>query len=410
MAYVLVAIILMVTLLCGSAIAAIANNRRMILMFDNPPIKAVFDMLKILNITVKHELTLIDALAVQVPSLITDSALQSLPGLPEVYNDLLTQVDPICPTTVPPLVNIEHYPWGQLHIRVEDVHEDEPPYKGSGVRAAILDTGIVSHIEFVGRIATGYNAIDEEKSPFDNHGHGTHMAGIIAADLGNSASWIIGAAPLATLVPVKVLDDTGDGYLSDLINGLDWVGKNNIRLVNMSFGFLFSNPGDDKPLEKAIKALHAAGIIMVASAGNCAGAQDDGGGDDCEAPACAVTSNAITAPAKYQEVIAVGATDINDMETIYSASRPKVDVLAPGGTLNGQILSTNKGISGLLYGLGHGTSQAAAHVTGAVALALQVKPNLTPICVRNLLQGTAVAGTGLIDVKNMIDGIEALCP
>jgi subtilisin family serine protease len=254
-----------------------------------------------------------------------------------------------------------------------------------------------------------YNAITGTGQATDFHGHGTAMAGIITA-VKNGVGFVgvAGVAPKINLAAVKVLDDTGAGYLSVVINGLQWVLNNGIPLANMSFGFSFSKDSDGTPLKKAIQSLFNADIIMVASAGNrctAGGASEDGGGDSCgPAASCKNPLTAIPAPAAYPGVLAVGATDFDGQTPAYSLSGPQLAVMAPGGVPdsgapdNGQILSTNTGGG---YGRGHGTSQAAAHVTGAVALALSLEPELTSSAVRNLVTQTAVAGR--IHVKNMIE-------
>jgi subtilisin family serine protease len=182
----------------------------------------------------------------------------------------------------------------------------------------------------------------------------------------------------------------------------------------MSFGF--SREIDDTPLRRAIQNLPG-DIIMVASAGNacCAGgACEDGGGEDCAmARNCTQsTRTAITYPAAYAEVLAVGATRIDGQAANYSLSQGQgLDVMAPGGERqdgqpdNGQILSTNNDLG---YGQGRGTSQAAAHVAGAVALALSLKPGLTRPDVINLVRQTAVEGR--LNVENMISDILGLLP
>src|SRR5262245_4737548 len=141
MACVLVAITLMVSLLSGSAFAATANNRRKIVMFNNPPTQDVVDSIVGKGITVLDNLSLINALVVQLPPLVLgiDSGLLFLNTLvplvvQQISDDLLTLVDPICPT--PALSVGEQYPWGQYQIGVDDVH---PGLQGSGVRVAILD-------------------------------------------------------------------------------------------------------------------------------------------------------------------------------------------------------------------------------------------------------------------------------
>jgi hypothetical protein len=272
-----------------------------------------------------------------------------------------------------------------------------------------------------GRIAPGYNAITGTGPPADGHGHGTHMAGIILAakdQLGMIG--VAGVEPSIEVAAVKVLDDSGAGYLAGVIDGMRWVIDNNILLVNMSFGFSFSKQSDGTPLMKAVQKLYEAGVIMVASAGNscpASTASEDGSGDSCgPAKTCNAPLTAVTSPAAYRAwVIAVGATTFDKKVAAYSLSGPQLAVVAPGGAPaskapdNGQILSTN---TGGVYGRGHGTSQAAACVTGAAALALQLQPGLTPDEVRNLLTQTAVKlpsyssnqqGAGRIDVKNMIE-------
>jgi subtilisin family serine protease len=324
----------------------------------------------------------------------------------------------------------EFYPWGLEAIHVPEVHEEEPGLKGAGVTIAILDTGIdTTHPDLSKNIKGGYNAIagQNPENYQDDNGHGTHMAGIIAGRM-NSLG-VIGAAYQARIIAVKVLNQHGSGHLSDLINGLGWIRSNKIRLINMSLGF-----SEDSPLlEQAIERLYEAGVIMVASAGNhgtaCAqdGGGDDGGGDDGGGDgiaqdgggddgggdsSCQSSQSGVNYPARYPWVISVAATNGADRITGYSQSGPKIDVAAPGGSQSGpRVFSTNKGGG---YGWGSGTSQAAAHVTGAIALALQIKPQMSFDEAVVLLQGTAMdlgepverQGAGLIDVGAMLQALE----
>ena len=293
----------------------------------------------------------------------------------------------------------------------------------------MLDTGIdMNHADLSKNIKGGYNALagQDSRNYQDDNGHGTHMAGIIAARMNRLG--VVGAAYQAQIVAVKVLDQYGNGRLSDLINGLGWINTNKIRVVNMSLGF-----SEDSPLlERAIQRLYEAGVIMVASAGNggttCAqdGGGDDGGGDDGGGDGiaqdgggddgggdtgCQTSQKAVHYPARYPWVISVAATNGDDKVTGYSQSG-KVDVAAPGGSQSGpRIFSTNKGGG---YGWGSGTSQAAAHVTGALALVLQKNPKMSYEEAMALLQETARdlgepverQGAGLIDVEAMIKALK----
>jgi subtilisin family serine protease len=428
-------LVLVAVILVGGVSAATADDLRKIVTFVDGTLLAVQQQVVALSgSTVLHTLSLITALAVLTDEQglailqskvqgVCNPSLDALCVVAGIFDDTVAMVDggtwPICIAPAAPPVP-ESYPWGQQHIGVPAVH---PQWQGSGVTVAILDTGIDSlHSELSPRIVNGYNArAGENASDYqDYNGHGTHMAGIIAANRKNpfpGPTGIVGTAPQATFLAVKVLDQYGAGYLSDVINGLQWVHNNGsplAKLINMSVGF--SNDSDTDfsanghPLKKATQKLDQSGVIMVASAGNqCAQdpSQDEGGGANCQGPAltCDPSQTAVKYPAAYSWVLAVVATDVNDLVTAYSLSGSQVDVWAPGGSkaTGMRILSTNKGNG---YGWGSGTSQAAAHVTGAVALALQKKPQQSFTEVRSLLQTTATPqGVGLINVYNMLQAL-----
>jgi len=214
-----------------------------------------------------------------------------------------------------------------------------------------------------------------------------------------------------TLVPVKMLNSKGIGYLSDFCKALEWVNNSGIRVVNMSVGF-----PDNTPLLRTTQALYNVGVIQVAAAGNrCAKApkQDDGGGDECDKGASATCDNPqtdIKCPACYPWVLAVGATTQNDDIPGYSCEGPELDFVAPGGDLQVPILSTDTGGG---YGKASGTSQAAAHATAAVVLALQKQPGLTFEGAHSVLQATAkslgvdkkLQGAGRLDAQKMMEAL-----
>ena len=229
-------------------------------------------------------------------------------------------------------------PWGINRVDAELVWPSGN--SGDAVKVAVVDTGIsADHPDLKNNIKGGYNAINPLKSWNDDNGHGSHVAGIIAAL--NNAIGTVGAAPLADLYAVKVLNRQGSGYLSDIIEGLDWDIANNMQVVNMSLG----TSSDILSFREAVQRVNAAGFVQVAAAGNSGGS--------------------VGYPAAYPEVIAVSATDSGDALASFSSRGPEVDLAAPGVG----IYSAYKGTG---YATLSGTSMAAPHVAGSVALVLSV--------------------------------------
>ncbi|NIO49781.1 MAG: S8 family serine peptidase [Candidatus Aminicenantes bacterium] len=242
----------------------------------------------------------------------------------------------------PPPEQSEELSWGIQRIYADLVWEVTT---GSMIKVAILDTGIdLDHPDLWGNIKGGINTIKPRKSADDDNGHGTHISGTVAAidnDFG-----VIGVGPEIHLYAVKFLDKKGGGWLSDLIDALDWCIANKIQVINMSFG---STEGNQSFHDAIIRA-YQAGITMVASAGN------NGEG-----------SGLIEYPAFYPETIAVSAVDEYDNFASFSSYGPQIDLAAPGVN----ILSTYKNA---FYAAMEGTSMSAAHVTGTVALILTTSP------------------------------------
>ena len=246
---------------------------------------------------------------------------------------------------------------------------------GDPVKVGVIDTGIdLKHPDLKENIKGGYNAINPSKSPNDDNGHGTHVAGIIAA-LNNNIG-VVGVGPKIDLYAIKVLNASGSGYLSDVIEGLQWAVSNGMQVVNMSLG----TSQDVQSFHDAILSAYEAGVTIVAAAGN--------------------TGGSVIYPAAYPEVIAVSATDENDQIASFSSRGPEIDLAAPGVS----IYSTYKGST---YKTLSGTSMAAPHVAGAAALLIDTKKcdlNFDGTCppseVKQKLEQTA------IDLGN--DGIDNL--
>ncbi|HVA65959.1 MAG TPA: S8 family peptidase [Elusimicrobiota bacterium] len=212
--------------------------------------------------------------------------------------------------------------------------------QGDGVKVAVIDTGIdYTHPDLSMNVAGGYNAITGSglRAGYkDDNGHGTHVAGIIAAD----GERLVGVAPHAKLYAVKVLSADGSGDLSDVIKGVIWTANEHIPVANMSLG-------TDKPseaLEQAVEYAAFEGTVIVAAAGNASGGP-------------------VSYPGAYPYAIAVAASDSNNKLAPFSSVGPQVAFIAPGQDI----------LSAWLHG-GYanisGTSMAAPHVTGLVALSL----------------------------------------
>ena len=232
-------------------------------------------------------------------------------------------------------------------------------YAGDGVKVAVIDTGIdYTHPDLDNNYYGGYDFVNDDSDPKDDNGHGTHVAGIIAAE--DNGVGVIGVAPHAQLYAVKVLNSQGSGTYSDIVAGIDWAIDNNMDIISMSLG----GSSGDTALQDALQRAYDAGIVIVAASGN-------------------DYANSISYPAKYDTVIAVGATDSSDNRAAFSNYGPELEVVAPGV----DIYSTYLGGG---YETLSGTSMATPMVSGVVALMLSKNPNLTPAEVRQILHDTAL--------------------
>jgi len=240
--------------------------------------------------------------------------------------------------------------------------------KGSpDVVIAILDTGVdMSHPELVNKvISTGRDFVNGDMDATDDNSHGTFVAGVAAAETDNDEG-IAGVAWNCMVLPVKVMDAEGNGYYSDLIDGLTWAADNGAKVINLSLG----GEEPDLALEEACRYAFEKNVVIVASSGN------EGG--------------PVAYPAAYAEyVLAVSATDYEDAWASFSNSGPEVDVAAPGVYILGPVPEWYAGPGYLPYAFGSGTSAAAPHVAGMAALLLSVKPWLIPGDLMNVIRYTA---------------------
>jgi subtilisin len=248
-----------------------------------------------------------------------------------------------------------------------------PGQGGAGATVAVIDTGVdCGHEDLAGGCVYGADFTGAGQ-PFDDHGHGTHVAGIIGARANGVGT--IGVAPESTIHAVKVLSGNGSGALSWVAAGIDWAVTNNIQVINMSLSATVTSIA----LSEAVAAAHAAGVVVVSAAGN----------SGC--------CNSVGYPAKLPGSLAVGATDASDMLASFSSTGPEVDVVAPGVAVRAPVPT---GTCTLCHPSGYqvlnGTSMAAPHVAGLAALL--VSRGRVAWEVRNLITGTAVdLGTAGLD-------------
>ncbi len=265
-----------------------------------------------------------------------------------------------------------------------------------GVVVAIVDTGI-AYEDFSDVINTfrteeyyqapdlaqtsfapGYDFVDNDDHPNDDNGHGTHVAGTVAQST-NNFQGTAGVAFRTTLMPVKVINDSGYGSSFDVADGIIWATDHGAQIINMSLGSRFSSTA----IRNACQYAHDRGVTLICSAGNDSRSQ-------------------VGYPARYGEYcIAVGATRYDETRTFYSNWGEELDLMAPGGDLN--VDQNNDGVvDGILqqtfvgedrsafeYYLFQGTSMAAPHVSGVAALLIAEGVATTPDEIREALQSTA---------------------
>jgi subtilisin family serine protease len=227
--------------------------------------------------------------------------------------------------------------WGITHFNIPKLWEKT---QGEGVKIAVLDTGVqASHPDLNDNMLPGVNLVEHGKEPYDKNGHGTHCAGIIAAE--NNDIGVVGVAPKCGIIPVKVLDNNGNGRLDIVAKGIRWAVDNGADLISMSLGC----PFPVQEVRKAIKYAAEHKIPVFCAAGN------------------AGNNTPVYYPAAYPEPISVGAADPSLTLADFSNIDNGLDFIAPGV----EILST---VPDNWYGVMNGTSMSAPWLVGIAALIL----------------------------------------
>jgi thermitase len=273
--------------------------------------------------------------------------------------------------------------YGPQHVRAPEAWD--VAVGDEDARVCILDTGIrYTHEDITGpRWLGGTDLYNGDSDPWDDNGHGTHVAGIAAASI-NNATGIAGLAQVG-IHAVKVLSNNGRGPLSTVASGMRWCADNGGPrvVINMSLG---SDVGSTALLD-GVQYAFASGALLAASAGN---------GGPC--------SNCVEYPAKYAEVIAVTCTTSSDAECDFSSDGPESDLTAPGDDVRSLYHTSDTA-----YIYGSGTSMSAPHVAGVAALVWSQATTLSHTELRDHLQNTAqdlgatawdeLYGSGIVDAR-----------
>ncbi|MEU4241235.1 S8 family serine peptidase [Actinoplanes sp. NPDC026619] len=256
---------------------------------------------------------------------------------------------------------LRSYQWDLDTIRAPQAWERST---GAGAIVAVLDSGVnVGHPDLAAQVLPGADMTTGTEGPaHDVFGHGTHVAGTIAAATGNGTG-IAGIAPDVKILPVQVLNDNGSGQMSVAAQGVVWATDHGADVINLSI----SGASSEQSMTAAIAYARSRGTVVVASAGN-----------DRQ------KGNPASYPAAEPGVIAVAATDQSDNVASFSTAGGYVDIAAPGNA----ILSTY--IQGSGYARMNGTSMAAPHVAAAAALLRSADPALTPDQIEQTLESSAV--------------------
>lgn len=350
-----------------------------------------------------RDLHIINAVVAVFPDDVRDSAIKSVPGVSNVEEDLYLKWIEAAPEALP-LSHVtdgldrikaggsetlgslpvparsaitpeeKEIPWGVKRVNAPGVWDAT---MGEGVKVAVIDTGMdYNHPDLKSVYAGGYNSIATANPPLDDQGHGTHVSGTIAAV--RDAKGVVGIAPKARLYAVKVLDASGSGTYSNIVDGIQWAVDNKMQVINMSLG----GGSGTAALASVMAAADKAGVAIVCAAGN--------------------DSGPVNYPAKYPQAIAISASDSSDKLAYFSSRGAEIAFIAPGVN----VPSTYKDAA---YRTLSGTSMASPHVAGLAAIAVAGGAD-TPAKVRAALKKAASTlgmkpteeGAGIIDASKLV--------
>lgn len=353
----------------------ISDLKAYIIQFKTIHTETDIDDIRYYGGKLKYSYSSINAISVKLPYDVID-IIKNLPNVKNVTETHAVSID-WKSNSNPNLVNHEYpyvsyqtdqiyplaeVPWGISEVRAPEVHAQGN--KGSQIKVCIIDTGIdYNHADLKNNYKGGYNFIKNNTDPKDDHGHGTHVAGTIAAN-----GTIIGVAPEAYLFSCKVLDSSGSGNTDTIMAAIQWAIDNSMQTINMSVGTKdYTGNVYEEPFDTICKtAYESHNISLICSAGN---------NNKTERDTCGF-------PARYNPCIGIGNNKKDSTSNSSSSWGPAVEVSAPGTSIKSCKMGGG-------YTEMSGTSMAAPHVTGVSALVLKAHPSFTAQNVK----GALCAGT-----------------
>ncbi|MDP4099423.1 S8 family peptidase [Paenibacillus sp. P96] len=341
------------------------------------------------SFSIKHHIPLLNALSTQI-TIKGLKRLCSWKGVHRIYLDDLNKAS----------LNVA------LPSIGASIVQENPGLTGKGINIAVLDTGVYPHPDLtkpVNRIVAFKDYIHNKSAPYDDNGHGTHIAGVIAGNGLSSDGKYKGPASEAGIVGVKVLDEFGEAFDSTVIKGIEWCISNRIRyslrIISLSLGRAQLAPIKDDLVVQAVEKAVRSGLVVVVSAGN-----------------SGPSPRSIECPGTSPSAITVGAVDDrgtvqqkDDRVCSFSSRGPisgtggsKPDIAAPGEGIislrapgSTLVRESPRKSMGSHYFILSGTSVATPIVSGVVAQILQDRPHLTPLQVKTLLKKNAYRRKGM---------------
>ncbi|GAE95163.1 alkaline serine protease [Gracilibacillus boraciitolerans JCM 21714] len=323
------------------------DEERIIIGFED---KIDLSLLNGINYQLHHRLDNINAIAISIESKMLDE-LETNNEIAWIEQDIVMESDV-------QIMNTGNMLIGSTHINALNM-------TGKGVKVGIIDTGISStHPDL--KVQGGVSFVEGVSSFEDDNGHGTHVAGIIAAQ--NNDFGVLGIAPEAHIYAIKSLNNEGEGRQADVIAGIEWAIEKELDIVNLSI----TTPQPTNALELTMRNAYQAGLIIIAASGN----DKEGNGQ--------ITDD-ILYPAKYPYVIGVGSVDENLKKSEFSYQGHSIELVAPGEEILSTFLPNKEA-----YLLMSGTSMATPFVTAVTALYKQVFPQFDNDRLRELVVNNAM--------------------